>query len=216
MANLSNLTTTSELVQYRTDNTVDPNEQNDNEGTIRSKLNTVISAINDGSVVETATDQTITGTKTITGTFKIDQIDPTSTDGNILINTGGEIYKDSAVAGNQLTTLTTVQSEISSLVSADIDLIYGDVQTSAFNAVVGYVYLVNTTSSAFTGTLSASPSDGDVIGFVDIGGNCVTNNFTVGRNGKSIQGSANDLDCNVNYGTMYLIYDSSAGSWYLL
>lgn len=59
-------------------------------------------------------------------------------------------------------------------------------KTSAFNAVAGKKYYVDTTSSAITATLPASPSVGDNIQFVDFAGTFATNNLTLGRNGKKV------------------------------
>lgn len=68
------------------------------------------------------------------------------------------------------------------------------VKTANFNAVSGKIYKVDLTSSAFTGTLDASPTEGDNVAFRFVNGSKpATNNFTVGRNGSEIENAASDL-----------------------
>jgi hypothetical protein len=67
------------------------------------------------------------------------------------------------------------------------------VKTGNFNAVASEGYFINTTSVAITATLPASPSLGDFITFIDYAGTFDTNNLTIARNGKPIQGAAEDL-----------------------
>ena len=212
MANLTSLTTTAELTQYRVDGTVDPTEQNSNEGTIKSKLDTVISAINDGSVVETATVQTITALKTFSSTsgLKVDRIQSTSANDTVYLGPTG------SSTGDRIADRDYVDTAIATAGTLSLNYAYGGIQTGNFNAIRGYAYAINTTSSAFTGTLPASPSNGDLIGFVDIKGQFATNNFTIARNGKTIMDLSEDLVMNTNYGTAYLVYSSAAGGWYFL
>ena len=64
------------------------------------------------------------------------------------------------------------------------------VKTTAFTAVAGEGYFINTTSGAITMTLPATPTLGDEVSFVDYAGTFDTNNLTIGRNSENIQGSA--------------------------
>jgi len=59
-------------------------------------------------------------------------------------------------------------------------------------AVSGVGYFADTTSSAFTVTLPAAPSAGDIVALSDYTGTWATNNLTVGRNSSNINGSAAD------------------------
>ena len=61
-------------------------------------------------------------------------------------------------------------------------------------------------------TLPASPSDGMWIKFLNKTG---TNNFTVARNGKTIEGSATDLLVNVDHKGFWLIYKASSNDWWI-
>jgi hypothetical protein len=67
------------------------------------------------------------------------------------------------------------------------------VKTTTYTAVAGQGVFANTSSGAWTLTLPSSPSIGDEVSVVDYAGTFDTNNLTIARNGKNIQGSAADL-----------------------
>jgi hypothetical protein len=77
----------------------------------------------------------------------------------------------------------------------------------------GVTYECNTTASAFTVTLPASPNVGDWIMLTDHAGTCATNNLTVARNGKNIQAVAEDLIIDVNNISVMLVYINAAKGW---
>ena len=89
------------------------------------------------------------------------------------------------------------------------------VKTTTFNAVASEGYFVNTNGGAFTGTLPASPTQGDEIAFIDYAGTFDSNNFTVGRNGNPIQGAASDLVVNTERAAFTLVYADGAQGWLL-
>jgi hypothetical protein len=70
------------------------------------------------------------------------------------------------------------------------------VKTTGFTATAGEGYFCDTTSAAFTVTLPASPSAGDLVGIKDYANTADTNNITIGRNGSNIEGVANDFVIN--------------------
>jgi hypothetical protein len=80
-------------------------------------------------------------------------------------------------------------------------------------AVSGVGYFADTTSSAFTVTLPAAPSAGDIVALSDYTGTWATNNLTVGRNSSNINGAAADLVLNVNNTTATLIYVDGTEGW---
>lgn len=89
------------------------------------------------------------------------------------------------------------------------------VKTSNFTAVAGEGYFINTTSSAVTMTLPASPSLGDFITFVDYAGTFDTNNLTIGRNSEKINGATADMTVAVERAANTLVYTDSTQGWLL-
>ena len=85
--------------------------------------------------------------------------------------------------------------------------------TTSFTALAGKKYIADTTSSSFTITLPLSPATGDTIVVAD-GGNFNTNPLTIGRNGSTIEGSANDLSLNINGVSVTLTYDGTTWQVY--
>jgi hypothetical protein len=219
MVNKAEITTnrpsTSQLVQVSSGEIVTADTENANNLLTLQALILAYNWVID-SGVELSGTNIYTAIQQFAAGLKAGQIDPLTVNGNMILNVGtGKVYKNSVVPGNDFPTATEVNTLISSLVGANIDLIYGGIRTSAFNAVVNTLYLINTTSSAFAGTLPSTATTGDVIGFIDIKGKWNTNNFTVGGNTRNIMDLAEDLIGNVQYGKIYLIYDTTNG-WYLV
>ena len=86
-------------------------------------------------------------------------------------------------------------------------------KTSAFTAVSGKGYFVNTTSTAITATLPASPLAGDTITFSDYTGTFQINNLTIDRNGSNIRGSASNFTLNKENQTITLVYVDATEGW---
>src|SRR6056300_1134606 len=86
-------------------------------------------------------------------------------------------------------------------------------KTSGFTAVSGNGYFCNTTSSAFTVTLPASPSAGDIVGIKDYANTADTNNITIGRNGSNIKGQAEDFTINTEGRSVFLVYVDATKGW---
>jgi len=80
-------------------------------------------------------------------------------------------------------------------------------------AVSGVGYFADTSSAAFTVTLPATPSAGDIVALSDYTGTWETNNITVGRNSSNINGAAADLVLNANNTTATLIYVDGTEGW---
>jgi hypothetical protein len=85
--------------------------------------------------------------------------------------------------------------------------------TSAYTAVAGDQVMANTTSSAITITLPASPSTGDEVTIIDARGTFATNNLTIGRNGQPIESSATDDVLITNGQAATLVYVDSTRGW---
>lgn len=74
--------------------------------------------------------------------------------------------------------------------------------------------LANTAGGAFTVTLPASPLAGWQVIVADDGANWGTNNLTVGRNGSTINGLAENLVCDISGVSVQLVYDGSTWNVY--
>ena len=92
----------------------------------------------------------------------------------------------------------------------------GDIKTSGFTASANEGYFCNTTSAAFTVTLPASPSAGDVIGLKDYADTFDTNNLTINANGNKIQGSTTNFIISVEGTAAILLYVDSTKGWLLV
>ena len=89
------------------------------------------------------------------------------------------------------------------------------VKTSNFNVTAKEGYFVNTTSAAITATLPSSPTLGDFVSFIDYAATFDTNNLTIGRNGKNIQGVAEDLTVSVERAGLTLVFTDNTQGWLL-
>ncbi len=89
------------------------------------------------------------------------------------------------------------------------------VKTGNFTASAGHGVFANTTGSAWTLTLPASPSLGDEVSFVDYAGTFDTNNLTIGRNSSKIHGADEDLTVSVERAANTLVFTDATQGWLL-
>ena len=87
------------------------------------------------------------------------------------------------------------------------------VKTSGFTATSGEGYFCNTTSGAFTVTLPASPTAGDIVAVKDYAVTFDTNNLTIGRNSQPIEGAAADATISVEGQAVTLVYIDGTQGW---
>jgi len=87
------------------------------------------------------------------------------------------------------------------------------VKTSGFTAVAGEGYFCNTTSSAFTVTLPASPSAGNQISLIDYAGTFDTNALTISPNGNKIEGGTVSLQLTGEREGILLVYIDATQGW---
>lgn len=99
----------------------------------------------------------------------------------------------------------------SATISAGTD--WQAVKTSAYTASAGEGVFANTTGGAFTLTLPSSPSIGDEVSFKDYASTFDTNNLTIGRNGKNIEGAASDLVISVEGAGNCLVFVDDTKGW---
>ena len=69
--------------------------------------------------------------------------------------------------------------------------------------------LADTSGGAFTVTLPATPATGAQVVVADAGSAWGTNNLTVGRNGETIGGLAENLVCDITGASVQLVYDGT-------
>lgn len=86
-------------------------------------------------------------------------------------------------------------------------------KTASFTAVSGEGYFCDTSGGAFTATLPASPSAGDIVGLKDYSGNFSTNNLTVGRNSSNINGIASNATLDIKGQSVILVYVDATQGW---
>ena len=85
-------------------------------------------------------------------------------------------------------------------------------KTASFTAVSGEGYFVDTSSSAITATLPASPSAGAIVYIKDYDGSFDTNACTVARNGSNIRGATNNFTLEkANSGAVFIYVDATEG-----
>jgi hypothetical protein len=132
------------------------------------------------------------------------------------------------------TDVFTGQSAITEVADADVILVYDDSasaykkvtkanfgggikyveKTSAFTAVKGEGYLINT-GSAVTATLPASPAIGAECRFIDATGGAASNNITIARNSEKIQGASANLTIATARAAIGLVYYNTTHGWVL-
>src|SRR5210317_2392746 len=89
-----------------------------------------------------------------------------------------------------------------------------DIKTSAFTAVAGEGYWINTTSAGITVTLPASASVGDTIEFTDYARTWGTNNVTLNTNSLNYQGNTSPNPVyDVNGQSVKIIYSGATQGW---
>ena len=89
------------------------------------------------------------------------------------------------------------------------------VVTSSLSVVSKSGYFVNTSGGVITATLPAAPVLGDFISFIDYAGTFDTNNLTIARNGKNIQGVAENLTVSVERAGLTLVFTDNTQGWLL-
>ena len=85
--------------------------------------------------------------------------------------------------------------------------------STSFSAVVGIHYLVDTSGGTVTATLPATIEDYDAIQFSDAQKTFNTNNFTIARNGNSIDSAAADLVLSTPGDGALLAGDNAQSNW---
>ena len=155
---------------------------------------------------------------------KVNKITPTTNCGTVTLGDSGDTIAIPAgvnlTSGGALTNSGTITNTgsitgvtITGTIDNQVNWQTDSIKTTGFTAVAGEGYFCNTTSAAFTVTLPASPSAGDLVGIKDYANTADTNNITIGRNGSNIEGVANDFVISVEGGSITLIYVDATQGW---
>ena len=83
----------------------------------------------------------------------------------------------------------------------------------AYTASINDIIFVNTSASAHTITLPATPVLGHKVLISDLSNNANTRNITVGRNSEKIDGAEENFTIDVNNGSVEFIYTNTTYGW---
>jgi hypothetical protein len=123
---------------------------------------------------------------------------------------GGTGLTSSGANGNVLTSNGTTWTS-AALPAGGLTYIY---TTTPITLTDKQGALADTSGGAFTITLPATPATGAQVVVADAGSNWGTNNLTVGRNGSTIGGLAQDLVCDISGVSVQLVYDGTTWEVY--
>ena len=132
----------------------------------------------------------------------------TLTANNVILGNGtsSPLFVAPSSSGNVLTSNGTTWS---SSAPAAGGITYTAVKTANYTAVNNDGVQTNTTAGAFTVTLPATPSNGNQVFVVDSFNTWGTNNLTIGRNGSTIEGVAQDLVCDITGVSVQCVYNGT-------
>jgi hypothetical protein len=132
----------------------------------------------------------------------------TLTANNVLLGNGtsAPTFVAPSTAGNVLTSTGTTWSSTAPSAGG---ITYTTVKTANYTAANNDGVQTNTTAGAFTVTLPATPANGTQVFVVDSFNTWGTNNLTIGRNGSTIEGVAEDLVCDITGVSVQCVYNGT-------
>lgn len=132
----------------------------------------------------------------------------TPTNGQLLIGNGAGLTRSTLTAGTGIS-ITNGTGSITIAASGGGLPTVTVTASTAITAAVNFHYVL-TAATAATVTLPASPTISDTI-YVTVANGLTTN--VVARNGKNIQGLAEDLTLNATYASVQLRYSDATEGW---
>ena len=145
----------------------------------------------------------------MTSTIKVDNIQ--DQDGNNIINENANTI--TIGASGDTVTLASGASQTGFGRTGTVNWQTGSIKTANFTAANGEGYFCNTSGGAFTATLPASPSAGDIVAFSDYTRTFNTNSLTIGRNSQPIGGVSADAVLSTEGQTATFVYVDGTEGW---
>lgn len=155
---------------------------------------------------------TLGGTLTSVGNLTLTNVTLTSLSAALVAAYGGTGLTSPGSGGNVLTS-DGAGGWASSAPVLPGGFAWQSAKTSAFAGVTKCGYPVNTTGGAITATLSASPSAGDYMTFVDYARTFATNALTIDPNGGKINSVASTTVLNTNGAAVSIVYVDATQGW---
>jgi len=146
----------------------------------------------------------------MTSKIKVDNINKVSDDSNIINKCGTTITLG---ASGDTVNLASGASQSGFGRSGSVNWQTGSIKTTGFTAANGEGYFCDTSGGAFTATLPASPTAGDIVAFSDYTRTFNTYNLTIGRNSKPIGGIAQDAILTVNGQSATFVFVDNTEGW---
>jgi hypothetical protein len=134
----------------------------------------------------------------------------TPTNGQLLIGNGSGLTRSTLTAGSGISVTNATGSITIAASGGGLPAVTVTASTS-ITAAVNFHYVL-TAATAATVTLPASPTISDTI-YVTVANDLTTN--VIARNGKNIQGLAEDLTLNSAYASAQLRYSDATEGWVL-
>jgi hypothetical protein len=132
-------------------------------------------------------------------------------DGNTSATSTTLVDADRVVVNDNGTMVQVAMTDVKTYIGGGTS--WQAVKTGNFTASAGQGVFANTTSSAFTVTLPASPDLGDEVSIVDYAGTFDSNALTVGRNSSKIFGADEDLVVSTERAAFTLVFTDSTQGW---
>ena len=139
---------------------------------------------------------------------KVNKISPRTNCGTVQLGDSGDTITIPAGA-----TITNNGTQTGFGRTGTVNWQTGSIKTANFTAANGEGYFCNTSGGAFTATLPASPSAGDIVAFSDYTRTFQTNSLTIGRNSEPIGGIAADATLTTEGQTATFVYVDGTEGW---
>ena len=148
------------------------------------------------------------------GTFNVAAINASNINAGTLPNARLSSVPNSALANSSIT-INGSAIALGGSVTVETDFTW-ETKTSAFDVTASRGYFVDTSGGAVTATLPASPTAGDTVRFIDLSATFDSNNLTVARNGKKIQGASSDMTVATERAGFALVFSGDTQGWLLM